>query len=110
MIPLDPERLLDGYRAVEACAEAMANAAECRDWEAYEAALAIARDAIDAMPKMRDEDFERAGVGVRRSRMRILTRILAHDARIREALEPIDPSVEFWMRREPFSAPPMPRR
>ena len=27
-----------------------------------------------------------------------------------EALEPVDPSVEFWFRREPFSAPHVPRR
>lgn len=110
MKPLDSHRLLDGYCRIEALAETMADAAEERDWEAYDAALASARDAIATLPPVREEDVAGASAAVRRSRLRLLTRILAHDARIGEALAPLDPSVDTWLRREPFSAPQRAKR
>ncbi|GMU72707.1 MAG: hypothetical protein HS109_04150 [Burkholderiales bacterium] len=110
MTALDDERLLDGYRRIEVLAEAMADAAEVRDWEAYDAALSNARIAIDRLPPVREEDLAHAGAGWQSARLRLLARILAQEERIGEALDPLDPSIDPWLRREPFSAPPRAKR
>lgn len=101
--PMAP-RLLDGYRTIEGLAGTMADAAARGDWSRFERAHRDVQRTIALLPAVEPDAPGALTPLERRTRFALLSRILAHDAKIRDTIDPWSPSLDVWLGRRPFGA------
>ncbi|MCC7116695.1 MAG: flagellar protein FliT [Burkholderiales bacterium] len=95
-------RWLEGYRTIEGLAGTMAEAAARGDWPRFERAHRDVERTIASLPAAEPDEPDALTPVERRTRFAILARILAHDAKIRDTIEPWSPSIDVWLGRRPF--------
>jgi hypothetical protein len=96
--------LIDGYRVIEDLVGSMADAAERGDWARFQRVHRDVESTIATLPPVDPDDDISLGPAERRARFALLSRILAHDARIRDAIEPCSPALDGGLGRRPFGA------